>query len=52
MRAIPMGERLFRFEEIDYFRIEVVLDEAGQPQKLVGHYDNGTTDESPRTAGS
>ncbi len=49
MQAIPMSERLFRFAEIDYFRIEVVLDEAGQPQKLVGHYDNGTTDESPRT---
>ncbi|UCF18183.1 MAG: S41 family peptidase [Gemmatimonadota bacterium] len=49
MQAIPMTERLFRFAEIDYFRIEVVLDEAGQPVKLVGHYDNGTTDESPRT---
>ncbi len=52
MRAIPMGERLFRFEEIDYFRLEVEVDAAGQPLKLVGHYDNGTTDESPRTPGS
>jgi hypothetical protein len=51
MQAIPMTERLFRFNEIDYFRIEVILDETGQPQKLVGHYDNGTTDESPRTPG-
>ncbi len=52
MRAIPMTETLFRFDEIDYFRIEVVLDESGQPVKLVGHYDNGTTDESPRVGGT
>jgi hypothetical protein len=52
MQAIPMGERLFRFTEIDYFRLEVVVDAAGQPLKLVGHYDNGTTDESPRMGGS
>jgi hypothetical protein len=52
MRAIPMTETLFRFDEIDYFRIEVLLDESGQPLKLVGHYDNGVTDESPRTGGT
>ena len=52
MRAIPMTETLFRFDEVDYFRIEVVLDESGQPVKLVGHYDNGATDESPRSGGS
>ncbi len=51
MRAIPMGERIFRFDEIDYFRLEVVVDAAGRPLKLVGHYDNGTSDESPRTGG-
>lgn len=47
--ATPMGETLFRFEGLDYFRLEVVLDEAGAPVKLVGHYDNGHTDESPRS---
>ena len=51
MVAIPMGDALFRFEEIAYFRLEVVLDESGQPVKLVGHYDNGRTDESPRSGG-
>ncbi len=51
MVAIPMSETLFRFEEIGYFRLEVVLDESGRPLKLVGHYDNGQTDESPRTGG-
>jgi hypothetical protein len=48
-RVIPMTERLFRFDDIDYFRLEVVLDESGSPVKLIGHYDNGTQDESPRT---
>jgi hypothetical protein len=52
MRAIPLTETLFGFSEIDYFRIEVVLDPSGQPLKLVGHYDNGDTDESPRSNGA
>lgn len=47
--AIPMGESLFRFEDLDFFRLEVVLDEAGAPTKIVGHYDSGRTDESPRS---
>ncbi len=45
--ATPMTETLFRFETIPYFRLEVVL-EDGVPVKLVGHYDNGRTDENPR----
>ncbi len=49
IRAIPMAERLFRFEEIEYFRLEVVLDDSGNPVKLIGHYEGGRTDESPRT---
>ncbi|UCF39853.1 MAG: S41 family peptidase [Gemmatimonadota bacterium] len=51
MAAVPMSATLFRFEEIDYFRLEVVLDASGQPSKLVGHYDDGRTDESPRSGG-
>jgi hypothetical protein len=49
MRAIPMGENMFRFDELEYFRIEIVTDDSGQPLKLIGHYDNGRTDESPRS---
>ena len=49
MRAIPMDESMFRFDELDYFRIEIVTDDSGQPLKLIGHYDNGQTDESPRS---
>ncbi len=48
-RAIPMSDTLFRFGEVPYFRLEVVTDDAGRPTKLVGHYDNGRTDESPRS---
>ncbi len=51
MTAIPMGDALFRFEEIAYFRLEVVVDDTGTPVKLVGHYDSGQTDESPRSGG-
>jgi hypothetical protein len=46
--AKPISETLFGFEGLPYFRLEVVLDDAGDPIKLVGHYDNGHTDENPR----
>jgi len=49
--AIPMTDTLFRFDDLDYFRLEVVLDGTGEPVKLVGHYSSGHTDESPRTEG-
>ena len=48
LRAIPMSENLFWFEEYDFFRLEVVVDD-GNPIKLVGHYRQGHKDESPRT---
>ena len=50
LEMIPMSETLFRFEDVEYFRLEVVLDSAGRPTKLVGHYDNGHRDESPRSS--
>lgn len=49
MKALPITATLFWFEDTDYFRLEVVTDMAGNPTKLVGHYDNGNTDESMRT---
>jgi hypothetical protein len=48
-KAVPLNETLFGFEELDYFRLKVVLDDEGVPVKLVGYYDNGRTDENPRT---
>ncbi|MFH1501812.1 MAG: S41 family peptidase [Candidatus Eisenbacteria bacterium] len=48
-RATPMTDTTFRFDNLNYFRLEVVLDDSGKPVKLVGHYDNGRTDENDRT---
>ena len=48
VRMIPMTEDLFRFEEFDYFRIKVVTDANGVPSELVGMYDNGSSDRSPK----
>jgi hypothetical protein len=50
-RMIPMAEDLFRFDEVDYFRLKVVTNGDGQPTELVGLYDNGFTDHSPRSDG-
>ncbi len=47
--CIPMGETLFHFEGLDYFRLEVVVGESGEPTKLIGHYRGRPADESPRT---
>ena len=50
-RMIPMTEDLFRFDEIDYFRLRVVVDGSGEPVELVGLYDNGFQDRSPKGEG-
>jgi hypothetical protein len=49
MRAIPLKERLFRFDEAPFFRLEIVVDGSGTPVKLRGLYSDGHTDESPRS---
>jgi len=48
-KLIPMADDLFRIDEIGYFRLKVVLDDQGQPIELIGLYDNGREDRSPRT---
>jgi hypothetical protein len=48
-QLIPMSDRLFRLEGVDYFRLEVMIGDDGKPSELVGRYDNGTEDRSPRT---
>lgn len=49
MRMIAVRAGLFRFDEAPGFRLEIVTDASGSPQKLVGHYRDGRTDESPRS---
>lgn len=46
--ATPMTETTFSFEAVAYFRLEIVLGDDGVPVKLIGHYENGHTDENPR----
>jgi len=46
-KMIPMSDNLFRFDELDYFRLEVEVDDDGNPVALVGHYQGGHTDRSP-----
>ncbi len=46
---IPMSESLFRLENVDYFRLEVIRDGQDKPTALAGHYDNGMVDRSERT---
>ncbi|UCD63165.1 MAG: S41 family peptidase, partial [Candidatus Zixiibacteriota bacterium] len=47
-KMIPMADDLFCFEELDYFRIKVSVDDSGNPVELVGTYSGGFTDVSPR----
>lgn len=49
MRMIPMRDHLFRFDETPWFRLEIVVDAAGAPVKLRGHYRDGRIDESARS---
>jgi CubicO group peptidase (beta-lactamase class C family) len=51
-RLVPLSETLFAFDGMTEFRLEIALDDAGQPTKLVGHYIQGNTDESPRDPAS
>lgn len=46
--ATPMTETMFDFDAVPYFRLEIVLGDDGAPVKLIGHYENGHTDENPR----
>lgn len=48
-KMIPMANDLFMFEEIDYFRIKVILDDNGNPTELNGLYDSGYVDISPKS---
>ncbi len=47
-RLIPLTETLFAVEGLDYFRVEFVVKE-GKAVELIGLYDNGERQLSPRT---
>lgn len=48
MKLIPMKEDLFMVEEIDYFRLKIIV-EDGNAVAVEGLYDNGTTDRHDKT---
>ncbi len=48
MKMIPLKEDLFMFEEIDYFRLKIII-EDGKAVAVEGHYDNGRTDRNDKS---
>lgn len=50
MRMIPMGEDLFMFEELDWFRLSFEMAD-GKSEAVVGHYNSGRVDRNERTGG-
>ena len=47
-KMIPFSEDTFYFDDLDYFRLKVETDTKGKPVALIGIYDNGHTDRSPK----
>jgi hypothetical protein len=47
-KLIPLKETLFALEGLDFFRIEFVLDAAGNVTELIGLYEIGFKDSSKR----
>lgn len=48
MKMIPMTEDTFMFEDIDYFRLKIIM-ENGEAVAVEGYYDNGRTDRNDKT---
>jgi CubicO group peptidase (beta-lactamase class C family) len=46
---IPLDNNMFVLEGYGPFRIQFVTDESGRVTKIIGHYIQGNTDQSPRT---
>jgi CubicO group peptidase (beta-lactamase class C family) len=47
-RLIAVSKDTFVIEGVSYFKLQVIFDEQGDPTKLVGIYESGQRDESPR----
>ncbi|MDJ0839458.1 MAG: serine hydrolase [Acidobacteriota bacterium] len=45
---VPVNRTTFAIPTMFGFRLEVVLDAEGKPEKVVGHYLDGRKDENPR----
>ena len=47
-QLIAVSKDTFVIEGVSYFKLQVIFDEQGNPTKLVGIYESGQRDESPR----
>ncbi len=47
-RMIPISETLFCFDEYDFFMLEIETDDSGNAVAIIGIYNNGQSDRSPR----
>jgi len=50
MKMIPMNKNTFRFEEIDYFHLQIIK-EGDEVVGVKGLYDTGRTDENKKSKG-
>jgi hypothetical protein len=46
----PISNDTFSLDELNYFRLKFVTNSSGGVSEVVGQYDDGRTDVSPRTA--
>jgi len=48
-KLVLIGKDLFRVGDLDYFRLSFGYDESGKIVKVTGLYDDGRSDENPKT---
>jgi len=48
-QLVPMGEDTFMMEQIDYFRVRFERNERGEVIRIIGMYDDGSTDTHDRS---
>ncbi len=48
-RMIPMADDIFRFDELEFFRLKFVRETSGAATEVVGVYDTGQTDRHARS---
>jgi hypothetical protein len=48
-RLVPLGDDLFKLEDLTYFRLQFERNDDGHVNLVIGLYDDGQKDPSPRT---
>jgi len=47
-RLIALSDDTFIMEDVDYFKLQFARDESGKVSEIIGHYQGGYKDNSPR----